>query len=254
MKIRYLRIAFFLASLIPAKGSMYAYAQQVSSAKYICKDLEGKKRWEASNTIVRQKEKDLYVLTEEGTGVYFGFDEPVRWKAQAEFLDDGAKITPLRVKKVFYSQVAGKALFEGTQEYDPAKGEVTYQKKWLDPAKETRKTLRYDGDVVNEFLLGMYTERFLKNGDRDKVFYLVSNDPSIYKVTAKVIGEEEVVVNGHTLKSYKLSLDPEVGLFGFLAPKTYVWHLTSGQCNWLKYRGAEDTIDSPEVEMETLDR
>lgn len=242
-----------IALIIPAFILVSAFAAQsqepVKSDEYICRDLKGNKRWQASHTIRPLKTKDLYVLTEEGRGTYSGFKEPVRWKADTEFLDDGVKIVPLRMKKTFFSE-NGNVVFEGAQEFDPEKNEVTCVKKWPDTGRQVRKTFRYKGDVVNEYLLGPYTERYLKNGEREKSFYLVSNDPAIYDIRAAVQSEEEIAINGRKMTAYKIFLDPKVGLFGFLAPKTYVWHLAGGECNWLKYRGAEDTLNSPEVEME----
>lgn len=226
-----------------------------SSGRYACSDLKGNRRWESSVTVKPMKEKNLHLYTEEGNGVYSGFDGRVSWKTETEFIADGKGITPLRMKKKFVSP-DGTVLFEGSQEFDPVKGEVICVKKWPATGKEVRKTLRYKGDVVNDCLLGLYTERYLKNGEREKTYYLVTNDPDIYKITAKIEAEETISVNGKNVSSYRIRLKPDVGMLGMFAgllPQTYVWHMAGGSFSWLKYKGAEDTLDSPEVEMETLD-
>lgn len=228
-------------------------AEENTVMKYMCRDLKGNKRWEGVTTIVPYKEKNMYLLTEEGRGTYSGFKEPVRWKTEMEFYDDGNRITPVRMKRIFTDE-NGKTVFEGSQEFDSGKNEVVCRKKWTDSKREVKKTLKYKGDIVNDAILGIYVKRFLKNGAREKSFYLVSNDPSMYKISAIVEGEEGVTVNGRTMKAYRINLIPEVGLFGVFAPKTYAWHLARPGFDWLKYKGCEDTIDSPVVEIETLDR
>ena len=207
-------------------------------------------------TVKPMEEKNMYTYTEEGSGVYSGFEGSVRWKADTEFTYDGKSMAPLRMKKTVVSP-AGTILFEGSQEFDPAKSEVTCIKQWPATGKEIRKTLQYKGDIVNEFLVGIYTERYLKNGERKKTYCLVTNDPNIYKITAKIESEETFFLNGKNVNCYKIHLKPDVGMLGIFAsmlPQTYIWHLASGNFDWLKYKGAEDTLDSPEVEMETLNK
>lgn len=228
-------------------------AEENTVMKYMCHDLKGSKRWEGVTTIVPQKEKNIYLLIEEGRGAYSGFKEPVIWKTRMEFFDDGNMMVPIRMKKIFTDE-NGKTVFEGSQEFDSANSKVVCSKKWTDSKREVKKTLKYKGDIVNDAILGIYVKRFLSNGAREKSFYLVSNDPSMYKISAKVEGEEDVTLNGRTMKAYRINLIPEVGLFGVFAPKTYAWHLARPGFDWLKYRGCEDTIDSPVVEIERIDR
>lgn len=250
---RLLRTAIILSALVPMASLPCRAEEQITVSKYVCTDLEGNKRWEAINTIKPQNQNGLYLMTENGSGTYSGFDVPVKWRTDTEFSDDGTKITPIRMKKSFASD-DGKTLFEGTQEFDPGKNIVTCIKRWPGSGKEVSKTLKYKGDVVNDCLLGLYVERFLAKGDTEKSFYLISNDPEIYKISARIKNKEDITINGIAMPAYKISLDPEVGIFGVFAPKTYVWHLARPGYDWLKYKGAEDTINSIVVEMETLDQ
>lgn len=245
-------ILMFTASIFSAILPSHA-EDNVTTEKYVCNDLDGNKRWEAEATTRSLGKKNTYILTEEGNGIYFGFDCPVSWKAETEFSDDGEKIAPLRMKKTVMS-ADGRTLFEGAQEFDAEKGEVTCLKRWTESGKEVKKSLRYKGDVVNDLLLGRYVKRFLKNGDRQKTFYLVTNDPDIYRIRAAIKDEEELDINGNKVTAYKIKIAPQGGLAAMFAPPTYVWHLAREKFNWLKYKGAEDTLDSPEVEMETLER
>lgn len=244
-------ILLVVGLILSLSVSAEAVDQDVVS-KYVCKDIKGNMRWHA--TITRtNKGNNLFLLTNEGEGTYYGFKEPVKWKALAEILDDGDTIVPIRSINTFMSK-DGKAVFEASQEYSSDKSEVTYVKKWLDSGREVRKILKYKGDAVNEFTLGLYVERLLKKGERKKTFYLVSNDPSIYKMSATIVAEEDIAINGSIYKAYKIHLDPDVGIFGVFAPETYAWHLARPNFDWLKYRGVEDTINSPVVEMETLNK
>lgn len=245
LRVWLLMMGFILTAVTMA----WAVDKDVVS-RYLCKDMKGNIRWKAAITKTHTGNNGL-LLTNEGEGIYYGFKEPVKWKALAEITDDGNNIVPVRSKNTFMSK-DGKTIFEAQQEYDYERAEVTYRKKWFDSGREVRKVLRYKGDVVNEFTLGLYVERYLKKGEREKVFYLVSNDPSIYKISATIVAEEDVAINDSVYKTYKIHLDPDVGLLGVFAPATYVWHLASPNFDWLKYHGAEDTINSPVVDMETL--
>ena len=239
--------AFIFLAASPARAK-----DRITISKYACFDLEGNKRWEASRTLMPAGKKGLFLLKEAGSGVYSGFDGPVKWKTETEFSDDGSVITPIRMTKTFRSE-DDTILFEGSQEFDAKNRWVTCAKRWPASGKEVKKTLRYRGEVVNDCLLGLYVKRFLENGDMKKIFYLVSNDPAMYKISAKVKKKEDVTINGVTRTAYKIDLDPRAGIFGIFAPETCVWHLAKPDHAWLKYRGAEDTIDSTVVRMETLD-
>lgn len=248
-----LRTFVILSAIIPATFLPCRAEETITVSKYICNDLDGNKRWEAITTIKPQDQSGLYIMTENGSGKYSGFDVPVSWRTDTEFTDDGTDITPIHMKKVFTSET-GETLFEGIQEFNKEKSTVTCIKRWPGSGREITKTLKFKGDVVNDCLLGLYVERFLGKGDTEKSFYLVSNDPAIYRISARIKNKEDVNVNGIAIGAYKISLDPDVGIFGAFAPKTYVWHLAKPGYDWLRYKGAEDTIDSVVVEMETLDQ
>lgn len=248
-------IATLTATVLLAASPVFSAGEGIEESRYMCKDNEGNNRWEARLMIKPIDGKGTFLFTEEGRGIYSGFTYPVRWNTETEFLDDGKKPVPIRMKKAFFSE-EGKKVFETTQEFDNKNGKVESVKRWLDTGKEVKKTFKYAGDIVNESTLAIYTKRFLKNGEREKIFYLVTNDPDIYKITAKIIAEEELTVNGRKLPAFKIHLKPDVGMLGLFAgmlPQTYVWHLARPGFNWLKYEGAEDTRDSEVVIMETLD-
>lgn len=232
--------------------------EDIFVTKYICKDLEGGKRWEAVTTIRALKEKGegIYSLAEEGSGIYSGFKAPVRWKAEVEFFSDRTKIAPIEMKRSVFSE-NGSLIFEESQEFDSKKNEVRWEGNWRDSGKRTRRVFGYKGDTLNRLLLGLYMQKFLANGEREKTFSLLSSEPSMYRVTARVLDTEDITVNGSTYPAYKIYLDPETGILSpleIILPKAYAWHLARGEFNWLKYKGVEGSVTSPSVEIETLDR
>ncbi|MCX5716622.1 MAG: isoprenylcysteine carboxylmethyltransferase family protein [Candidatus Omnitrophica bacterium] len=225
--------------------------------RYSCKDLEGKQRWEATATIIALKDKgdNVYLITEEGSGLYYGFKVPVRWKSDTEFISNEKNIIPLRAKRLVFSE-SGILLLQESQEFDPEKREVTCHRKRPGTGEDILRSFRYEGDIVNRLLLSLYIQKFLENGKLEKVFYVLSNEPSLYKVTASVTGKKEITINGAKYLAYKICLNPHIGLLSplkIILPKVYVWHLAAPKFNWLKCKGPEETVSSPTVEIETLD-
>ncbi len=231
----------------------FVYAQDgVFLTRYYCQDLDGHKRWEATAKIMPLvKDKNVYLLTEEGRGVYSGFSGPVSWKTEVEFFNDNERIIPLRMKMEVFSSF-GKAIFRQSQQFNEAKGEVSCQINDLAKGRQSRKVFKFKGDIVNRFLLGMYVQRLLRQGNKEKAVYFISSEPSVYKIRLQVLREEEVQVDVSQKKAYKIYLNPDIGMLSvlkFVIPKTFIWHLSKPDFEWLKYRGLESSIGSPEVEI-----
>jgi len=123
--------------------------------------------------------------------------------------------------------------------------------------KKIEKTFKFKDDIVTRLILGLYIQKFLENGETEKTVELVSSEPQLYKVNIRITGEEKIDINGREKIAYKLCLDPDIGLlniFKFFISKTYVWHSSVPDFEWLKYVGLENTISSPKVEIRTKDK
>jgi hypothetical protein len=245
-------IAIFFAAAAPAAWSEEG---KTFETRYYCNGLDGARRWEAVTRITAQARggKGHYRLIEEGRGRYSPFNVPVSWTAEVEFISNADTITPIALEKTVLSG-DGKVLYHEDQRFDSDKKTVTCE---ITGAGAPRtKTFAYKGEVTNYLLLGLFTQKFLERGIKERTFYLVSGEPSLYQVTAKVLGEEEIAINGVSVRSYKIYLDPDMGILSpleVIAPKAYVWHSSRPKFEWLRYRGVESAPLSPRVEMITME-
>lgn len=217
-----------------------------------CNDLKGNKLWESSTTTVPIADKPgHFLLTEEGKGNYSGFKGFTSNKSEFEFISDGKRLEPVHLKRQVFSDV-GKVIFEETQSFDNAEGRVECEIKHLLKKENKKKMFSYKGDIVNRFMMGSYIRRFLQAGEKEKTTYLVNDEPALYRVTLKVLGREEITVNGKKRGAYKICIDPQIGLLSpvkALLPKNYDWHSARPPYEWLMFRGLESSINSPKVEI-----
>jgi len=233
------------------------FAEEVFHSGYTCYDLKGNKRWQASFAIATspQQGKDVYVLVEKGQGQYSGFSTEVSWEERLTVENSTDAMRPLSGEKRIFD-AEGKLIVEIFQTFDFQKQRITYRQQ--DFQKGTKQeniyNFKFTGDVVSRLLLGLYVRRFLQEGEKQKTFFLLTGEPHLYKFTAHVVHEEEVLINGKTYKAYKILLDPHIGILSFLKvvfPKVYIWHLAEPDYRWLKYYGIEESLTSPKVEIIT---
>ena len=247
-------IILFLLSL-----SFFANAdvkENIFVTNYTCSDLKGNERWKGETQISHTDKKDIYLLTERGKGRFSGFKDRISWTATLRFLSTEDIIKPLKMEKQIFNQ-GGKLITRQTQNFDFANRKATYCYENLITKRKMEKVFRFKGDIVNRLILGLYIQKFLKNGEREQTVSILSDEPRLYRANIKVIGEEEIECNGRKKMAYKLSLDPDIGLlniFKFVLPKVYTYHSVTPDYEWLKYVGLESNIASPKVEIETGDK
>ena len=223
---------------------------------YTCFDLKGNERWKAETEISHTDKKDIYLLTERGKGYFSGFKDRISWIAKLKFLSTKDSVKPLKMEKQIFNQ-GGKVITRQTQKFDFTNKKVIYSYENLITKRKMEKVFRFKGDIVNRLILSLYVQKFLKNGEKEQTVFILSDEPSLYRVRIKIIGEEEIECKGRKKTVYKLCLDPDIGLlniFKFVLPKIHIWHLATPHYEWLKYVGLESNITSPKVEIRTGDK
>ena len=221
-----------------------------------CIDLKGNMRWESTTTIVPIAGKPAhYLLTEEGSGTYSDFKGKTSNKSEFEFISDKDRLAPLHLKRQVFSE-DGKLIFEEIEEFDNDKSQVACDVKDYIKNTDGKKTFQYKGDIVNKFLMGLYIRRVIASGETERTVYLVNDEPALYRIKLIVMGKEEITVNGKKREAYKIGIDPQIGLLSpvkAFIPKNYDWHSAEPPYEWLMFRGLESSIDSPKVEIISLD-
>ena len=170
------------------------------------------------------------------------------------YIENKEALIPVSMKETVFSGT-GKPILESTQRYDADKGEVECEVRDLLNGKDKKESFKYKGDIVNSMVMGTYIERFLAAGEKERTVNLVSDDASFYRVTLKVVGKEDVTVNGKKREAYKICIDPNIGIFSpakMFITKNYEWYSCEPPYEWLKFKGLESSVDSPVVEMTPL--
>lgn len=230
-----------------------AHAEETYTTRYTCFDTGGHERWTASAGITSAPDAGpgFYILTEKGAGTLSGFRNKISWTARLEFESDGEAVRPVLMEnKVFNDN--GEQIFAEREEFDHKAGKVRYAGG--DPRRNRIKKAEYGfkGDIANRLILGLYIQKFLEQGGKERALVLLSGEPRLYAVKLKMIGKEPVVINGVKKEAFKLCLDPELGILNFIKaviPKAYVWHSAAPDFEWLRYRGLESDPGSPMVEI-----
>ena len=206
----------------------------------------GKALWTSRTTskkIVDKGQTFLYI-TDDGAGI-FGKDKTYKtWHSDAYYKLAGNLAIPYDGKLV-YKDKDGTVVMTIKKDYYPAdtKAVVTINSQ--------PKEFVMRSDLIDKELVGTALANYPFDNPRDFVFYMLTNEPTVYKMTLKYRGVEKI--NG--VDSYKLEMIPDLGalgIFGAFVPKTYFWYTTSAPHEFVRYEGLESGLGTPYIVMESV--
>jgi hypothetical protein len=247
-------VAQVILVLVFFYSGLYASDERhVFRTSYECSDLKGNPRWQARSEIFSSPEKgeNINTLIETGNGLYSGFKETISWRSNLEYTREASTIRPVRSDTKTYDS-AGKLIVVEVQEFDYDSGNAVFRREDKRSGRVYKEFFKIRQDIVNRLTLGLYIQEFLKSGEKERIVYILSNEPRLIRSKIYIVEEEEIDIDGLTEKAYKLCIDPQLGLFNFvkvLIPKAYVWHSSGPDYGWLKYNGLEVNLNSPMVEI-----
>jgi hypothetical protein len=242
-------LCLFLLMLF-ASTRLFASEDGVIKLEYEGLGMRGDTRWRA-DTEIRSKGGDVYVMVEKVNGIYSGFDGPVSWVAELEFESTEDTVRPVSLdKKVFDEN--GDVIRIEEQRFDLNNNTAVCTHRDIPRNISRTKRFKFDKDVVNRLLLGLYVQKFLEKGKTLGAVQMVSEEPGVYTLDLSVINKETILVNSRKVKAYKLSIDPRLGLLNVVKvffPRTYAWHSAEPGFEWLKYSGLEGDVRSEKVDI-----
>lgn len=251
-----LRVFIFSLCAILAPGFSHAALEgDVYKASYVCNDLKGNRRWQATAEI-RHKEGDIFTITERMKGVYTGFDGTISWVATTDFERTKDAVKPLNMDQRIFDE-GGRPIAISRQEYNYAGKVVTCTYEDLVKKTVSKKKFTFSKGIINRLLQGLCGQKFIEAGQVSREIQVISPEPALYTLELRMVGAEEIEVNGRKRKAYKLCFDPMLGIFNFVKvflPKAFVWHSAEPIYEWLKYDGLESGVNSPEVVILSLDK
>ena len=250
-KLPILLICFFMFS---GASPVFSKGENAIDTGYVCRDMEGRERWKATNEIINKK-GDVYIMTEKAEGVYSSFDGPVSWVAEIEFESTEETVRPISLEKRVFDE-KGNPLRIEKQKFDFSKNIATCSHEDIPKNSVRTKKFKFDKDIVNRQILGLYTQKMLENGKKSAMVQMVSEEPGFYNILLGVVKTENVKINGRKTRAYKIQIDPRLGLLNIakaLFPRAYAWHSSEPKFEWLRYQGLEGGINSVKVEVTTED-
>lgn len=222
-----------------SKGVKNEKAFEKSSGKFL---------WQSAAKAERftDKGKPMLYITENGSGIY-GKDKRYKtWSSEAYYNFRGLVAVPYQTKLV-YKDKSGSVLQTIEKIYD---------------VEGKRAVCRIDGkdqgftmndDLIDKEVLGTALANYPFSEKRDLVFHLLTNEPKIYPMTIKYIGQEDLKLGDKTVACYKIQMIPDLGalnIFGAFVPKTYFWYTVDEPHDFMRYEGLESGMGTPYIVIE----
>ncbi len=207
----------------------------------------GRDLWSNVIKTVRMQYKGspILYLEEKGQGIY-GSDKTYKtWTSRSYFGINGTKVTPQEIS-IVYKDKSGKTVHTIQRFYDAVKNKIVCT------SDREVKTFDMASDIVDKNNISIALANYPYDSPRDLIFNFMTNEPAVYKMTAKFQGQEPVIVAGSAVNCYKLRLIPDLGaanIFGAFVPSIYFWVDVSAPHRFIKYEGLESGLGTPYIVM-----
>ncbi|KPJ68558.1 hypothetical protein AMJ44_06315 [candidate division WOR-1 bacterium DG_54_3] len=209
----------------------------------------GKDLWQSQNLTqkIKYEGKTYLYIKEEGAGIY-GKDKKYKtWFSEAYYTLEGDQAIPYQTNIVFKDR-EGKVIQTIAKIYDPEKGKAVCRIDGKEQSFEFKK------DLIDKELLGTALQNYPFEEKREVVFHLLTNEPTLYKITVKYIKQETLIIGGELVKCHKLEMIPDLGLlniFGAFVPKTYFWYKIVPPHDFVRYEGLESGLGTPYIVIQS---
>jgi hypothetical protein len=222
-----------------AEGTQHLRAWEKSS---------GKDLWQS--TILTQKisheGRAFLYIKEEGAGIYGQEKKDQTWQSEAYYQLQGDQVRPYQTKLV-YKNIKGQTIKTIEKFYDREK------KKVICLVDGQPRKFDLKADLIDKELLGTAVRNYPFAERRDFIFHLLTNEPTLYKITLEHKTVETLIIDGEMIKCHKLRMIPDLGalsIFGAFVPKTYFWYTAAQPHEFVRYEGLESGLGTPYIVMQ----
>lgn len=250
-------ISFLIMVIVASSG--YGFEMPVTSdyaeGSFHClKKNSGDERWRVdwSRKKVQKDGKIILEMKEHGYGVYGKRKEEIKWSTEI-FLEYTDSLQTINFRKET-ENIEGETIEIISKKFDVVQGTVEFERKDLISGKVYSDSFEPGSTVIGpENIAFVLRGANLAKGYKTK-FSLCTDEPKLYKVTAKCLGKEKIVVAGKEIECYKVEIIFQIPSFlkAFI-PKTYFWYTADESHRWVRYEGLESGRGTPEVVLEVLD-
>lgn len=243
-------ICFLLPAISSAETFQIEYMRQGKEGLKARDKASGEDLWQSEIEMQKTEHKgDPYLyIREEGAGIYGKDKKYKRWVSEAYYLINNKRAVPYQTRLV-YKDREGKTLQTITKAYD------FEARKAVCRIDGEEKRFDLDEDLVDKELLGTALQNYPFDEKRDVEFHLLTNEPTLYKITVKYRGKEKIEVGGKEIECHKLQMIPDLGLlnvFGAFVPKTYFWYEIDPPYDYVRYEGLESGLGTPYIVLDAV--
>jgi hypothetical protein len=237
-----------------AQGESKAFMPEYERGHVTC--IEKKSLQQRSNIsfALRQIKKDnkiLYKLTRQGRGDYDTY-KTVDWTMEAEMEENEGFLYTLYSKLVIKNKEE-KVMISYGKRYDYDAGQIYWSAFDANGQQIQQQTFPVKGRTADDVTMIHFLKPFVarRNEEAHRMFYLLTNEPKLYKTKIKVIGSEIVQSPFGETRAVKLKLTADVGILDDVldkfVPPTFIWYTEEKPYVWLKYQGFESGALSPYI-------
>ena len=251
-------ILFLLILIFTLSCTSYAedYHESRSGTYVLKKTLELRSNFSSLVKRFSRDGKVFYKYTEEGDGDYDKYLN-VTWNIDAE-MEGKEDLVYLLYSNRIIRDKDGRVVVKYEKRFDYDKGKIYYTSSDAKGNIIKETTFPIKGYTTDDATMGYFLKTFVAHRDDKKYrrFYLISNEPSLYNITIKVIGTEVLELSTGKIRAIKLRLIPNfgilTGLTGALIPPTYAWYSEKPPYVLLQYEGLEAGLGTSHIVAYTL--
>ena len=252
-------VYLFLAGLllcVQASGEdfspAYMPAAEQGTVRYLDKKtLRKRADLKFSLTQIPGSKPFRYELLRNGSGDCDKYKE-ITWTNTAEMEESGSFIRTLN-SLCSAKDKNGETIITYKKVFDYQKNRIFWSAMDGNGKIIKKATFPIKGKTADDVTLIYFLRTFVANREHPdyKTYYLLTNEPRLYKCNIRVMGYETLHLPIGDKKAVKLKLTGDMGIIDDILdkylPHTYVWYEPNPPYNWLQYEGLETSISSANV-------
>ncbi len=247
-------LLFFLPAVCSGGGQSDVFMRAFERGEIFYYDIKtSQERSRINYTLERIPEKDkmLYKLNIDGNGSY-GNLQNITWRQESLMEEKNGMLFILYTAyKANNKKGSTVASYEKIFNYKNKK--IYWRSKNPDGSVHKEIVFPLKGKTTDDismiYFLKAFAARHNEAGFQE--FYLITNEPRMYKTKIKFLGEEKLPLPSAEKKAIKLKLTGDVGIIDDILdryiPHTYIWYEAEQPFDWLQYEGFETNMRSAYV-------
>jgi len=249
-------LSFLIMVIIASSGHGFEMPvpSDYAEGSYYCLEKDsGTGRWRVDWRMekVQKDGKIILEIKERGYGVYGKREEKINWSMET-FLEYGDSLQTILSKKEIKNK-EGEVIEIVSKKFDVAHGSVEFERKDLTTGKVYSESFRPGSTVIGPENIALALQGTDITEGYKTDFYLCTDEPKLYEVTAKCLQKEKIVAAGKEVECYKVGIIFHLGLWKIFVPKMHFWYTADEPHNWIRYEGLESGRGTPQVIMEVTD-